>query len=317
MYRNLFRIYQKKKNTSESLRYHILYANAGDSLQKLRKQRETMEMQVRYESEQNERQIEFLSAENEMKEFKLRQTRVFLFGLAGLAALIILLAVVLVRQYRLKERQNSLVLQQKLFRSQMNPHFIFNSLSGIHHFILHEQPSKAASYLSRFSKLIRSILHSSVEEYISLDEERATIENYLELQKIRFPDKFDFTVEMDEMLDPENTIPCMLTQPFVENAIEHGIKDNSGRGLVSVRFMRKNWMVRIEVEDNGIGRAKARELSLEQDKGHQSLSTSIIQERIRSLNKTLKKKITLDIVDLENEKGKPSGTKVILEVPLQ
>jgi len=317
MYRNLFRIYQKKKNTSESLRYHILYANAGDSLQKLRKQRETMEMQVRYESEQNERQIEFLSAENEMKEFKLRQTRVFLFGLAGLAALIILLAVVLVRQYRLKERQNSLVLQQKLFRSQMNPHFIFNSLSGIHHFILHEQPSKAASYLSRFSKLIRSILHSSVEEYISLDEERATIENYLELQKIRFPDKFDFTVEMDEMLDPENTIPCMLTQPFVENAIEHGIKDNSGRGFVSVRFMRKNWMVRIEVEDNGIGRAKARELSLEQDKGHQSLSTSIIQERIRSLNKTLKKKITLDIVDLENEKGKPSGTKVILEVPLQ
>jgi LytS/YehU family sensor histidine kinase len=317
MYRNLFRIYQKKKNTSEALRYHILYANAGDSLQKLRQQRETMEMQVRYESEQNERQIEFLSAENEMKEFKLRQTRVFLFGLAGFAALIILLAVVLVRQYRLKERQNSLVLQQKLFRSQMNPHFIFNSLSGIHHFILHEQPSKAASYLSRFSKLIRSILHSSVEEFISLDDERATIENYLELQKIRFPYKFDFTVEMDEKLDPENTIPCMLTQPFVENAIEHGIKDNSGRGLVSVRFIRRNGMVRIEVEDNGIGRAKARELSLEQDKGYQSLSTSIIQERIRSLNKTLKKKITLDIVDLENEKGKPSGTKVILEVPLQ
>jgi LytS/YehU family sensor histidine kinase len=229
-----------------------------------------------------------------------------------------LLAVVLVRQFRLKERQNSLVLQQKLFRSQMNPHFIFNSLSGIHHFILHEQPSKAASYLSRFSKLIRSILHSSVEEYISLDDEKTTIENYLELQKIRFPDKFDFTVEMDEMLDAGNiSIPCMITQPFVENAIEHGIKDNSGRGFVSVRFMRKNWMVRIEVEDNGIGRAKARELALKEEKVHQSLSTSIIRERIRALNKTLKKKIILDIVDLVNEKGKPSGTKVILEVPLQ
>jgi tetratricopeptide (TPR) repeat protein len=318
LYHALFRIYEKKKNTSKALRYHILYANAGDSLQKLRKQRETMEMQVRYESEQKEKQIEFLSAENEMKAFKLRQSRILLFGLAGFAVLIVLLAVVLVRQFRLKERQNSLVLQQKLFRSQMNPHFIFNSLSGIHHFILHEQPSKAASYLSRFSKLIRSILHSSVEEYISLDDEKTTIENYLELQKIRFPDKFDFTVEMDEMLDAGNiSIPCMITQPFVENAIEHGIKDNSGRGFVSVRFMRKNWMVRIEVEDNGIGRAKARELALKEEKVHQSLSTSIIRERIRALNKTLKKKITLDIVDLVNEKGKPSGTKVILEVPLQ
>jgi LytS/YehU family sensor histidine kinase len=277
-----------------------------------------MEMQVRYESEQKEKQIEFLSAENEMKAFKLRQSRILLFGLAGFAVLIVLLAVVLVRQFRLKERQNSLVLQQKLFRSQMNPHFIFNSLSGIHHFILHEQPSKAASYLSRFSKLIRSILHSSVEEYISLDDEKTTIENYLELQKIRFPDKFDFTVEMDEMLDAGNiSIPCMITQPFVENAIEHGIKDNSGRGFVSVRFMRKNWMVRIEVEDNGIGRAKARELALKEEKVHQPLSTSIIRERIRALNKTLKKKITLDIFDLVNEKGKPSGTKVILETPLQ
>jgi signal transduction histidine kinase len=317
MYHNLFRIYQKKKNTSEALRYHILYANAGNSLQKLRQQRETMEMQVRYESEQNERQIEFLSAENEMKEFKLRQTRVFLFGLAGFAALIILLAVVLVRQYRLKERQNSLILQQKLFRSQMNPHFIFNSLSGIHHFILHEQPSKATSYLSRFSKLIRSILRSSVEEYISLEDEKTTIENYLELQKIRFPDKFDFTVEMDEKLDPGNTsIPCMITQPFVENALEHGIKDKSAPGLISVRFIRKNGMICIEVEDNGIGRVKAQELSLKRDKNHQSLSTSIIRERIRTLNKTLKKKITLNIADLVNDRGEPSGTKVTLEVPL-
>jgi len=317
MYHGLFRIYQKKKNLAGALKYHILYANAGDSLQKLRQQRETMEMQVRYESEQKEKQIEFLLAENDLKTFRLRQTRVILIGLAGFAMLIILLAVVLVRQNRLKERQNSLILQQKLFRSQMNPHFIFNSLSGIHHFILHEQPEKAASYLSRFSKLIRSILHSSVEEFILLDDERATIVNYLELQKIRFPDKFDFMVEMDEELDPGSTsVPCMITQPFVENAIEHGIKGRSGRGLISVRFMWRNGMVRIEIEDNGIGRAKARELSLKLEKDHRSLSTAIIRERIRAVNKTSKKKITLDIADLVNENGEPSGTKVILEVPL-
>jgi sensor histidine kinase YesM len=156
-----------------------------------------------------------------------------------------------------------------------------------------------------------------VEEYISLEDEKTTIENYLELQKIRFPDKFDFTVEMDEKLDPGNTsIPCMITQPFVENALEHGIKDKSAPGLISVRFIRKNGMICIEVEDNGIGRVKAQELSLKRDKNHQSLSTSIIRERIRTLNKTLKKKITLNIADLVNDRGEPSGTKVTLEVPL-
>jgi sensor histidine kinase YesM len=108
----------------------------------------------------------------------------------------------------------------------------------------------------------------------------------------------------------------MIIQPFVENAIEHGIKDNSGLGLVSIRFMRRDGMVRIEVEDNGIGRARAGELSLERDKDHRSLSTSIIRERIKALNRALKKKITFDIVDLVNEKGAPAGTKVILEVPV-
>jgi sensor histidine kinase YesM len=200
----------------------------------------------------------------------------------------------------------------------MNPHFIFNSLSGIHHFILHEPPSKAASYLTRFSKLIRAILRSSIEDYISLSEERSTIENYLELQKIRFPDKFSFTVEMDEALDPENTfIPCMIIQPFVENAIEHGIKHLNAEGQISVRFSRKNTMVLIEVKDDGIGRTKAREYTLNQDKDHQSLSTSLILERINSLNKTLKQKITLDIRDLVNDQGEPAGTEVTLLVPLQ
>lgn len=317
LYHGLFLVHEKRKNTPEALKYYMLYAAAGDSLQKMRQQRETMEMQVRYESEQKKRQIESLSAENEFKSYKLRQTRVFLFGLAGFAVLIILLAVILVRHFRLKEQQKNLILQQRLFRAQMNPHFIFNSLSGIHHFILHEQPAKAASYLSKFSKLMRSILHSSVEEFIALGDEKSTIENYLELQKIRFPDKFDFTVTMDEDLDAENTaIPCMITQPFVENALEHGIKDNSVRGLIAVRFRLRNGMVRIEVEDNGIGRAKARELSLEQDRDHHSLSTAIIRERIRTLNRTLRRKITLEIEDLVNERGNPSGTKVILEVPL-
>jgi LytS/YehU family sensor histidine kinase len=157
-----------------------------------------------------------------------------------------------------------------------------------------------------------------VEEYISLSDERATIENYLELQKIRYPDKFDFTVTMDEIQEPENiSVPSMITQPIVENAIEHGIKNKTTRGIISVRFILRNGKVCIEVEDNGIGRAKARELSLKSGRDHQPLAISLIHERIRALNKTLKKKITFDIEDLVDEKDESLGTKVILEMPLR
>jgi hypothetical protein len=316
-YYGLYRIYEKENRTKEALKYHILFSNAGDSLNKIQQQRETTEMQTRYETEQKEIQIENLSQENASQSFKLRQSRIFLFGLAGFVILVILFAIVLIRQGRLRERQNNIILQQKLFRSQMNPHFIFNSLSSIHHFMIYEEPAKAASYLSRFSRLIRAILHSSVEEYISLGNEISTIENYLELQKVRFPDKFEFKIEVDDQLDIENTlIPSMITQPFVENAIEHGIKQKTSKGNIQVRYLQKGEMLVIEVEDDGIGRSKAKELSLVKNKDHTSLATSIIRERIRSLNRALKKKIRLDILDLKNEKGEAAGTKVILEVPL-
>jgi tetratricopeptide (TPR) repeat protein len=318
MYHDLFRINFEKGNTREALKYHILYANASDTLNKISRERETTEMQTRYESEQKERQIKYLTDENAFKSYKLRQSRLFLFGLAGLITLVILLAIAVIRHGRLREKQNSLILQQKLFRSQMNPHFIFNSLSSIHHFMINEKPVKAASYLTKFSNLIRNILQGSMEEYISLSNEIGIIENYLELQKLRFPGKFDFNIEVDEALDPDhNFIPSMITQPFVENAIEHGIRLKEQKGNVIVTFTLIDDMINIVVEDDGIGREKAGQLQSERDKDHHSVATSLIMDRIRALNRTLKKKITLAIQDLTDDKGKPAGTRVVLEVPFR
>jgi tetratricopeptide (TPR) repeat protein len=317
LYQGLYLINEKENRNTEALKYHILYTNAIDTLHDIRQNRETVELQTRFEFEQKELQIALLSEENAFKSYKLRQSRIFLFGLAGLITLVILLAIALIRQGRMRERQNSLILQQKLFRSQMNPHFIFNSLASIHHFMIHEQPAIAASYLSRFSKLIRSILHSSAEEYTSVSSEVSMLENYLELQKVRFPGKFDFRIETDEELDLESTfIPSMITQPFVENAIEHGIKNKINSGNILVSFMKKDRMIRIEVKDDGIGRERAGEIYLKQNQSHTSLSTNIIRERIKALNRTSKRKITLDILDLRDEQGEAAGTQVVLEVPL-
>jgi sensor histidine kinase YesM len=316
-YYGLYRVYNTRGDTEKALKYYVLYTAARDTLNNIQRVKDAMEVQTKYETTRLEEQINTLSQMTELQEFKLRQTSYLMLGLGGVVLLVIILAIVLVRQNRLKEKQKTLLLQQRLFRSQMNPHFLFNSLGSIHNFMLSENTTKAATYLSRFSKLVRSILNSSVEEYITLAEEIGMIENYLELQKVRFPDKFDFKIEVDTSIDPEDVhVPSMLTQPFIENAIQHGVKMKPEKGHIWIRFNRQNGAIIIEVEDNGIGRKKAAELQPKQESQYKSLSTSITAERVRVLNKTLTQKISLEIRDLMNANQEPSGTLVRIAIPI-
>ena len=316
MYYKLYQISEAKENALEALKYYIAYFNAVDTLNKLQRNREIIEIQTRYETERKEEQIESLSQENTFQEFKLKQSRLFLFGLGGLVVLIVILAIVLNRQNKLREQQKNLLLQQKLFRSQMNPHFIFNSLTCIQGFITEKDTRTASRYLSKFAKLIRNILDSSIEEFIPLAEEIATIENYLELQKVRYEGKFDYSIEVDENIDIETIIlPPMLAQPFIENSIEHGFKHKKSKGNIKIRFGLNNNLLRLEVEDDGVGREKAKEILYKHNKEHKSLATNITRERIQILNKKHKKKITFHILDLKNAENEPSGTIVKIEIP--
>ncbi len=316
MYYSLYQINETMKRTDEALKYHIAYSNANDTLNKLKRNRETIELQTKYESERKDQQIENLSKENEIKNLRIFQSRIILFSLVGLVILIIILTFVLARQYKLREQQKNLLLQQKLFRSQMNPHFLFNSLSSIHDLIIYEKTDKAGKFLIKFSKLVRNILDSSVDEYVLLEDEISTIENYLELQKVRFSDKFDYSIEIDEAIDPEiMKIPPMLAQPFIENSIEHGFKHQKGKGNLHIRFVLNDEQIKLEIEDDGIGRGKAQNILLKQNKDHKSMATTITLARIKLLNKKNKKKITLDIQDLKDDNDEPIGTKVTFEIP--
>jgi LytS/YehU family sensor histidine kinase len=200
----------------------------------------------------------------------------------------------------------------------MNPHFLFNSLSSIQNFIIRKKPVEASDYLSRFSKLVRQILNNSVEEYVVLEDEIGSIENYLELQKIRYSNMFDYSIVVDNEIDPETIlIPPMLAQPFIENSIEHGFKYKDGKGIMKIRFELNGSLIHFEVEDDGVGREKAKQISKGQNKDHRSMSTKITRDRLKVLKKRFGKKITLAITDLKDEKGNPVGTKVCFDIPFK
>ncbi|MBN1988095.1 MAG: histidine kinase [Bacteroidales bacterium] len=218
-----------------------------------------------------------------------------------------------IHQINIKRRTTEL--EQKLLISQMNPHFIFNSLSAIQSFMYNNNPEEAGNYLSHFSRLVRLILENSRSESISLSNEVQTIKLYLMLQKLRFTDKFDYQITMSPNIDPKAVfIPPMLAQPFIENSIEHGIMHKPTEGFIHVDFSISHNIVTITVTDDGIGLSKAQELNKNRE-NHISYATSITKERIENLRATWgKQRIGIDIADLSTNEGK-TGTKVTVTVP--
>lgn len=317
IYQNLYNYYLHIHDSVKALIFIQKKLPYIDSLQQVTNEIELHKIQARYENERLEQKVNTLSIDNENKEYSLHRSQLILLLLGVISFLLISFGVFFIRQNKINARNEKLQLEQKLLRTQMNPHFIFNSLSSVQNFIVKQDDTKASIYLSRFSELVRSILNNSMEEQITLEEEINTIENYLELQKVRFPQKFSYSIELDEKIESESiVIPPMLAQPFIENAIEHGIKHKGSKGNIVVRFKMNEQTLVYEVEDDGIGREKAQEILKKQNKNHKSLATSITQERIKVLNKKLKHKITLEIRDLKDNTGTGTGTKVIFEIPI-
>ena len=293
------------------------YNEVKDQLFTLETNRQIAEIETQFESVQNRQQLLLLQREKELIEEKQARNRLFMFLLAGLFVLMVLFVLLYLRQNRLKTRHDSLQLQQKLFRSQMNPHFIFNSLGSIQSSIINEEPDKAVKYLSRFSKLMRNILDGSDNETLPLSKEISTIENYLALQKVRFPHKFDYSIHVDDQPDTDGVlIPPMLAQPFIENAIEHGIKTMKTKGLIAINISLQNNILTLEIEDNGIGRKKAGELLQKQDKDHKSMAIDITRRRIDVINRSRKRSIDFNIIDLSDDQGVAKGTKIVFAIPV-
>lgn len=205
--------------------------------------------------------------------------------------------------------------QQKALRYQMNPHFIFNSLNSIQNFILQKNEETAHIYLTNFSSLIRKILENSKHETISLDEEIETIRLYLELESLRFSDKFEYQIIISKDIKSANlSIPPMLIQPYLENAIWHGLIPKEGHGKIMIEFkLHTRHTLLISITDNGIGREKSAEISARR-KQHKPTGMRNIEERLELMNRLNKTNMRVVIKDLKDENGQPSGTRVDIYV---
>ncbi|NOT38106.1 MAG: histidine kinase [Saprospiraceae bacterium] len=204
-------------------------------------------------------------------------------------------------------------------RAQMNPHFIFNCLNSIDNFILKNDPLKASEYLGKFSKLIRAILNNSKQSLVPLSQELETLKIYLQLEQLRMNNAFSFEIDVDQLLinhDPD--IPPMLMQPYVENAIIHGLRNKEkGKGWIKIKLEQIGFdKVLYKVEDNGVGRRQAGLLKSKNEKTHKSFGTEITQNRLDLYNQKYAMNSSVTITDLYDERGKPTGTRVEVIIPL-
>lgn len=204
-------------------------------------------------------------------------------------------------------------LELKALRSQMNPHFTFNTLSSIQQFILQNDSIKANDYLSRFAFLIRKVLENSRHSKIKLSDEIETLKMYLELEKLRFIEKLNYEITIDPEIDPEDLeIPPSLIQPFIENSILHGISNLKDGGNVKVEFKSDGKRTRCIITDNGIGREEAQKIKSQISTGEKSLGVDITRQRIELMKETGSSKFHFETTDVVDQNGKISGTRVTL-----
>ncbi len=244
------------------------------------------------------------------------------------SVLCITAAVILVVRYRIRKIKSREIrktelnkkiahIESQALRAQMNPHFIFNTLSSIQHYISNNNTDAALKYLSKFAKLMRKIMENSKQQMIAVAEEINALTLYLELEVMRFDKKFEYQITIDTDIDQNyDRIPSMLIQPYVENAIIHGLLPKQGAGKISIILKKQNDTILCIIEDTGIGRERSMQFKKNRVHQHKSMGMSITQERLDILNSSLSSNINCEIIDLF-EKGEPAGTRVHLIIPLE
>lgn len=209
-------------------------------------------------------------------------------------------------------------LEQQQYRAQMNPHFIFNCMNSIQHYIVHNDVKAANKFLSQFAGLMRRTLDINKGHFISVEDEMNYLENYLLLEQMRFDGKFDYKVSCSDTLSRQQVkLPTMMLQPFAENAIQHGLRYLAGNdGILTVSFKKEDDYLVCLIDDNGIGREAAKNFRRQTD-GHTSHGVSLIENKLKVLNNIYHTDASMEIIDKAGPDGKAAGTTVVLKFPLK
>lgn len=311
VYSLAYKINVELKNYKKALQYHEDFFRSYENASIERQKEQLTELETQYDTEKKSREIDSLNNESKLQEVRLAQKNILIIVGLSFFAIVILVLLLFNRQHNLKKQNEMLSLEQRFLRFQMNPHFIFNALGAIQKFVLTNNPIEGASFIAKFSSLIRQVLEHSRLEYIALDKEIVSLKNYLDLQKLRFENKFDYSIEVGSDIDQEEVhIPPMFAQPFIENALEHGVSTLSKKGEIRVRFSKSGNNIELIISDNG----KGLETLASPSENHISLATTITNERMNKF-KGLGNQAKLTIENIQNKEGNISGVQVSLLLP--
>lgn len=298
--------YEALGDFQESLKRAKLFKIFNDSIIKSETQERIAEVESKFQVQQTKNDMAVMQQSSTVKTFIL----IFVFFVVALVAAALFFYW---KSYTIKEEKRVLMLEHKVLRTQMDPHFIFNAMSALQCYIMDDKPDEAIRFLSDFSALLRLVLQYSKNELIPIAKEKKILDYYLSLQNKRFDNKIRFEIFVSqELLDGNVMIPPMLAQPFIENSLEHGGLDQIDNATILVNLVKEGNSIRLSVEDNGIGIEKA--LLKIKENPHKSMAISITHDRLKLLNSNQKEKVDLSITDLSHEGSR--GTKVEFLIPM-
>jgi len=304
----LLKQYKEKGNGQKSIE---LYENFFENFEALIKSDNSLIDAKTFQV--TEDRIKHLEKERALKDELITKKNTFNYFLLGSVVLMILLFVFIVKAlYSIKTKNKKIALQS--LRREMNPHFIFNSLNSVNQFISENNELEANKYLTSYSNLMRNMMENSNKDFVTLSNEIEQLKKYLDLEHLRFSDKFDYEIKVDENLDADAIfVPNMLLQPHLENAIWHGLRYKEEKGFLKLDFRIEKNLVKVTIEDDGIGLKKSKELKTTNQKVHESRGLTNTLERINLLNELYHKNISFQI----SERDLPqTGTQIELTFPL-
>lgn len=311
-YKILSQTEEKDKNFPLAIEYYKQYHKIKETIISEKNVKYINELNTRYDIQKRQSEVKFLKQENQLVRERLRNSYFnYIFGIL-LSLLVIGIIYFTHRQKALNSEKQLLLMEQKMLRSQLNPHFIFNALNSIKSYIIKNEKESAVFFLNKFSKLFNVILAGINEKDVTLTEELKIIEIYAMLENMRFENEVDFSINIDKEIDTNMIkVPSLILQPYIENALWHGLNTKKGNKELSINISKQKEKAIISIKDNGIGRKKAQEIKAKKSSIRESIGLKITKERLDSFYGNNYQLSFLDLI--ENDTAQ--GTMVILEIP--
>ncbi|MEO5942753.1 MAG: histidine kinase [Ferruginibacter sp.] len=316
---NLSIISSKLNNYKDAFEYQNEFILQTDSVTSEKTKANLADLEISYKTLEKEQHIELLQKDNDIKNLMIsKSNRSKALYIAALAIFVVLFTTIYYQRgqrSKINIQKVKAELQTQVLRAQMNPHFIFNSLNSIENFIMRNEKRLASDYLNKFARLIRMILDSSRNEVVPISKDMETLQLYIDLEQLRFNDKFTFKTFTDpELLSGDYCVPSLLIQPYVENAIVHGLAHTEADDLyLTVITSLENNFIKYVIEDNGIGREQAAIYNMRNKSNHKSVGLSITENRINNFNDKININ-AVQITDLYNKNDLPCGTRVEIHI---